>query len=112
MNHFRYDVPGEPVTDFHSSGVRSTALAHGRGEAHIYALTFEPGGVIGEHTAGFDQLFYVLEGTAWVVVDGERVEVATHEAATINLGSIHSKGSEHGARVLMVQIASLENPRE
>jgi quercetin dioxygenase-like cupin family protein len=112
MAHFRYDVPGDPVTEFHSIAVRSSLLASGHGETHVWLLTFEPNGVIGNHTAGFDQLFFVLEGTAWVVVNGERTELGVNEAATIDLGQVHSKGSASGARVLMIQIASLESPRD
>jgi mannose-6-phosphate isomerase-like protein (cupin superfamily) len=112
MTHYQFDLPGEPITEFHTSGVRSCVLASGRGEMHTYHLTFEPGSSIGTHTAGFDQLFFVLEGTAWVDIDGRRVELRQHEATVVNLGDIHSKGSTTGARVLMVQVASLESPRE
>jgi len=104
-------MPGDHVTQYHSHGVRSAPLAHGHGENHIYSLLFEPGGVIGSHTAGFDQLFYVIEGTAWVIVGDQRIELAAHEAAVIDLGEIHSKGSDGGARVLMVQVDSLDSPR-
>jgi quercetin dioxygenase-like cupin family protein len=112
MAHFRYEVPGELVTEYNSLLVRSAALASGSGEAHVWLLTFEAGGMIGPHTAGFDQLFFVLEGSAWVEVGDERTELASHEAATIDLGEIHSKGSLHGARVLMVQLSSLKEPRQ
>jgi quercetin dioxygenase-like cupin family protein len=112
VSHFRYEVPGDRINDYDSVGARSVALASGRGEAHVWLLTFEPLGLIGPHTAGFDQLFFVIEGSAWVIVDGERTELAAHEAATIDLGQYHSKGSEHGARVLMVQLSSLEEPRQ
>jgi quercetin dioxygenase-like cupin family protein len=111
VGHYRYDVPGDQVTEYSSVKVRSVALASGKGETHVWLLTFEPHGMIGAHTAGFDQLFFVLEGSAWVVANGERTELAAHEAATIDLGQVHSKGSETGARVLMVQLSSLEEPR-
>src|SRR5665811_1189078 len=105
-------MPGTQVSDFAAHGVRSCALARGNGEMHVWLLTFEPGGEIGTHLAGFDQLFYVLDGSAWLEVSGERVELAVGEGATVELGQNHAKGSHDGARVLMVQINALDLPRE
>jgi quercetin dioxygenase-like cupin family protein len=109
VGHFRYELP-EPVTNYSSHGVDARTLGSGRGEGHLYLLTFAPGGEIGAHLAGFDQLFYVLSGDAWVDVNGVRIELREGEAATIALGDTHAKGSVHGASVLMAQYASLTSP--
>jgi quercetin dioxygenase-like cupin family protein len=87
----------------------SIELAGGNGEAHAYALYFEPGGSIGPHEAGYGQLFFALSGDGWVAgVDGIRRPLATGEAAFITRGEIHSKGSETGLAALMVQVRDLE----
>ena len=86
----------------------SVALADGAGEAHVYAVYFEPGGVIGPHEAGFGQLFVPLSGSGWVAGgDNERVPVGEGEAAFIARGEVHSKGSETGLAALMVQVHDL-----
>jgi quercetin dioxygenase-like cupin family protein len=86
----------------------SIDLAAGEGEAHAYAVYFEPGGEIGPHEAGFGQLFVALSGNGWVAgADGERVSLAEGQAAFIRRGEIHSKGSETGLTALMVQVRDL-----
>lgn len=86
----------------------SIALAEGEGEAHAYALYFEPGGEIGPHEAGYGQLFVALSGDGWVAGgDGARVPLAEGQAAFIQRGEIHAKGSETGLTALMVQVRDL-----
>jgi quercetin dioxygenase-like cupin family protein len=86
----------------------SIAIAEGEGEVHVYVLYFEPGGVIGPHEAGFGQLFFAASGNGWVAGgDGERVALAEGEAAFIQRGEMHSKGSETGLTALMVQVRDL-----
>jgi quercetin dioxygenase-like cupin family protein len=89
--------------------VSSIELAEGNGEAHAYVLHFEPGGVIGQHEAGFGQLFFALAGTGWVAgEDGVRRPLAEGEAAFISRGEAHSKGSDSGFTALMIQVRNLE----
>jgi quercetin dioxygenase-like cupin family protein len=86
----------------------SLELAEGEGEARAYVVYFEPGGEIGPHEAGFGQLFVALSGAGWVAGgDGERVPLAEEQAAFIERGEIHSKGSETGLTALMVQVRDL-----
>lgn len=86
-------------------------MADGRGEAHVYRLRFDPGGAIGPHTAGFGQLFLVIEGSGWAAgADGNRVELRTGDAACFERGELHSKGSDTGMSVIMVQVSDLEIP--
>lgn len=93
-----------PIERFGSSGASSVALAHGKGESHVYAIHVVPGGVIGPHPAGFDQLFLVVQGAGWVAgADGVRVDVDTNRAAFVPNGEVHSKGSETGMLAVMVQ---------
>jgi quercetin dioxygenase-like cupin family protein len=86
----------------------SIAIAEGEGEVRAYVLYFEPGGVIGPHEAGFGQLFFAASGDGWVAGgDGERMALGEGEAAFIERGEIHSKGSESGLTALMVQVRDL-----
>jgi quercetin dioxygenase-like cupin family protein len=95
----------ERIHRYESTNVASTRLAHGEGEAHTYYLRFGPGSVIGEHPTGFGQLFVVVEGEGWVAGDdGDRVAVRAGQAAYFPRGETHSKGSETGMSVLMIQV--------
>jgi quercetin dioxygenase-like cupin family protein len=102
-------APAEAITQFGSVGASSRLLADGRGEAHVYWLRFEPGGKVGEHPASFGQLFLVIEGSGWVAgADGRRVEVHAAQGVCFQRGERHSKGSDGGMTVLMIQVTDLQ----
>lgn len=97
------------VHEFASHNAKAVALGHGVGEAHAYCLFLGPGGVIGPHEAGFAQLFVVLKGTAWVAgADGVRRPVHSGQAAYIQRGEVHAKGSDVGLTALMLQVHDFE----
>jgi quercetin dioxygenase-like cupin family protein len=99
----------EPITLFESVAVSSRLLADGRGDAHVHCLHFEPGGKIGEHPTGFGQLFLVIAGSGWAAgADGRRVDVHTGQAVYFERGERHSKGSDRGMMVLIVQVSDLQ----
>lgn len=92
------------IEEFAASGASSVDLAHGTGESHAYAIHFAPGGVVGPHPAGFDQLFLVVQGSGWIAgADGVRIRISTNCGAFVPTGEVHSKGSETGMLALMVQ---------
>lgn len=94
----------KPIHKYASAGAASCELAHGDGECHAYAVHFEPGGNIGPHPAGFDQLFLVISGSGWVAGgDGVRHPVGAQSGAFIPRGETHSKGSETGMVAVMIQ---------
>ena len=98
-----------PIEAYASRAAASIPLGSGRGEAHVYAIHFEPGGSIGRHRAGFGQLFVVVSGSGWVEGDdGSRRELAPGQAAWFARGEMHAKGSEDGLVALMVQVDDLE----
>jgi quercetin dioxygenase-like cupin family protein len=98
----------EPIRLFETVGASSRLLADGDGQSHVHWLEFEPGGQIGEHPTGFGQLFIVLEGAGWVAgSDGRRIGVGEGQAAYFERGEMHSKGTECGMKVLMVQVTDL-----
>jgi quercetin dioxygenase-like cupin family protein len=105
----RFDeAAADAVDDYESRGTKSVHLGSGAGPSHIYVLHFDPGGFIGTHKTGFGQLFLVVSGDAWVDVEGDRVDVASGQAVAIPRGVQHSKGSETGGTVVMVQMFDLQ----
>src|SRR5262245_27199101 len=93
---------------FDVRGASALELAHGAGEAHAYLLSFAPGGEIGPHEAGFGQLLVALSGSGWVAgADGARRGLGEGEAAFIERGETHAKGSETGLTALMIQVRDL-----
>ena len=98
----------QPIRLFESVAAASVHLGDGSGEAHVYCLYLEPGGEIGEHRAGFGQLFLVVEGEAWAAgPDGQRISLRAGQGAYFARGEMQSKGSEEGATVIMVQVSEL-----
>lgn len=98
----------QPIELFDSVAASSVRLGDGEGEAHVYCVYLEPGAKIGAHKAGFGQLFLVVEGRAWVAgEDGRRESLSKGQGAHIAKGEVHSKGSEDGASVIMVQVGDL-----
>lgn len=101
----------EPITDYESRAASAQRLGDGRGESHVYAVHFGPGGHVGAHPAGFGQLFCAMTGVGWVAgADGVRHELRAGRAAVIARGEVHAKGSDTGLTALMVQIAELDAP--
>ena len=98
----------EPIALFESVSAASLEIGRGSGEAHVHCIYLEPGGHIGDHRAGFDQLFLVVEGTAWAAgEDRRRVALSAGQGAYFATGEIHSKGSEEGATVIMIQVSRM-----
>ena len=98
----------EPIGLFESVRAASVAVGDGLGEAHVYCIYLEPGGRIGEHQAGFSQLFLVVEGSAWAAgEDGKRAALSAGQGAYFATGEVHSKGSDEGATVIMIQVTRI-----
>ncbi|MBC8145323.1 MAG: AraC family ligand binding domain-containing protein [bacterium] len=98
----------EHIDAYASSGAHSMKLADGFGESHVYYLHFESNSIIGEHEAGFGQLFVVIEGSGWVAgADGARIPIQTGQTAVIERGEMHSKGSDPGMTVVMIQMRNM-----
>jgi quercetin dioxygenase-like cupin family protein len=99
----------DPIEHFESVGASSVRLGDGHGEAHVYCVRFEPGGKIGQHPAGFAQLFLVVAGAGWASGDdGVRVELAVGQGAYFARGEQHAKGSDVGMTAIMIQVRELE----
>ncbi len=99
----------KPIRLFDSVSVSEVGIGRGDGETHVYCLHFEPHGKIGEHQAGFDQLFLVVQGRGWASgADGRRVELSAGQGVYFERGELHSKGSDIGMMAIMVQATSIE----
>lgn len=93
-----------PILSYSSVSASAVALAHGRGESHVYAVHIEAGGEIGAHPAGFDQLFLVVQGSGWVAgADGVQHSLSALQGAWVPQGETHSKGSREGMVAIMIQ---------
>jgi hypothetical protein len=98
----------QPITLFDSTGAFSALLSYGSGECHVYCIHIDPGGSIGQHPAGFGQLFLVVEGAGWAAgADGVRAPLQVGEGAYFERGEFHSKGSDQGMTAIMIQVADL-----
>lgn len=105
--HFGKDQ-AKAIEAYESFGAYSSELAHGNGEVHTYVIHFRPGGAVGPHPAGFDQVFLVVQGSGWVAgSDGVRHSVVEGCAAFVPTGELHSKGSETGMLAVMIQASNL-----
>lgn len=101
--NFNQDM-ASPIRAYASHGAHSSTIAHGSGASYAYTVYVEPGGAIGPHPAGFDQLFIVVKGSGWVRgSDGVQHALGECCGAFIPTGENHSKGSEEGMVALMVQ---------
>jgi hypothetical protein len=96
------------ILGYASRSVLGVEIADGNGDAHVYALRFEPGGEIGPHPAGFGQILIPVVGSGWVAgSDHLRQPLPAGSAALIERGEIHSKGSDTGMSALMIQIRDI-----
>jgi quercetin dioxygenase-like cupin family protein len=98
-----------PIDLFDAVAASNVHLASGRGDAHVYCLYFGPGSSIGAHPAGYAQMFLIVEGEGWVAdSDGTRTPIVAGQGAYFSPGEVHSKGSDAGMTVIMVQTDELE----
>lgn len=96
------------ISQFGAVAASAVHCGDGEGEAHIYCVRMEAGGMIGPHPAGYDQIFLVVAGSGWAAgEDGRRIELPEGHAAYIERGEVHSKGTESGMTAVMVQVSEL-----
>jgi quercetin dioxygenase-like cupin family protein len=99
----------QPIQMFNSVSTSSVHLGDGSGEVHIYCIYFESESQIGTHPTGYGQLFLVMNGEGWVAgSDGHRIQLKAGLGAFFEPGELHSKGSDTGMTVIMVQVSNLE----
>ena len=98
----------EPIHDYGSTGASRVPIGHGTGAMRAHCIHFRPGSNIGEHEAGPNQLFLVVEGEGWVAgADGRRLAVRRGQGALFEAGELHSKGSDSGMIAIVIQVSEL-----
>lgn len=98
----------EDLTQYSARNVSISTLIDG-GSFRVTLATFGPGGRIGSHPTGVDQLFHVVSGGGWASGDGgERIDVTAGEYVLWQAGEDHESGSDDGMTVVIVQAAELD----
>jgi quercetin dioxygenase-like cupin family protein len=78
-------------------------------DGHVVVISIGPGGLVGRHPAGADQLFLVVSGSGWVSgPDGQRVALRAGEAVVWSAGEEHESGSDEGLTALVVEAEQLD----
>ena len=68
----------------------------------IYLVEAAPGKVVSPHTHEYDEIMYIIEGTASATVDGTQVELRKGDLAVIKAGQVH--GFSNRGEVLLRQL--------
>lgn len=98
-----------------------TAVAdnpHGVDVRHLYSsahvvvsqITLEPGEVVKPHKAPVDVVFYVVEGSPSIEVEGEVVTAAPGTLVPSSAGHVHAIRNEAGGRVRFL-VVKTPNPK-
>ena len=100
----------QPVQGYASRNAGAVELGSGRGASHFYCLHFGETGEIGPHTAGFDQLFLVVQGEGWVADEHDkRIRLVAGQGVHVAKGEVHSKGSDSKMMAIMIQVDELSD---
>ena len=98
---------GRTIEAFGSAAASVTGLS--RDVRQVVVIRIGAGGHLGRHPAVCEQLFLVIEGSGWVTgQDGERVPIATGEAAVWTEGEEHESGTDEGMAALVVEAESFD----
>ena len=94
---------GHHIDQFGSDFVL-TPLMNADEAARTIVMHLPPGGGVGEHEAGTDQLFCVMTGTGWVSgSDGVRVDIGAQQAAYWTSGELHAAGTDTGLTAVVIE---------
>ena len=101
---------GRLVDEYDSSNVVVTPILSGAlPAARVHVAYLDPGGVIGRHPAGTDQLFVVLRGNGWVSGDdGHPVAITAGQAAFWQSGEQHETKTDTGLSAVIIQSKGLD----
>jgi len=106
MRIFRGFGGGRQIREFDSADASVVGVTT---SGHVVVISIEPGGLVGRHPAGAEQLFLVVSGSGWVTgPDGRRVALGAGEAAVWSAGEEHESGSAEGMTALVVEAEQLD----
>ena len=102
--------PGRPailheLIDYQAGAVVSrTLIDQQAGTVTLFA--FDTGEGLSEHTAPFDALVYLLEGSAEITISGQRQTVKAYEIIIMPAGEPHALRALERFKMLLVMIKS------
>jgi quercetin dioxygenase-like cupin family protein len=101
-------VPGDPTSlgeliQYQTGAVVSRTILK-RGSGTVTAFAFDQGEGLSEHTAAFDALVIVIEGTAEIIVAGLAHEVASGQIFQLPAGRPHAVKARTRFKMLLVMI--------
>jgi quercetin dioxygenase-like cupin family protein len=113
MRFFRFDAEVRRMIErFGSRKVGVSRIVRSEGLFQAGCMHFDPGGVIGFHPAGVNQLFLVVSGSGWVRDETSgRVPIRAGEAVFWEAGEGHESGTETGMTAIVIEGPGL-NPDE
>jgi quercetin dioxygenase-like cupin family protein len=77
-----------------------------RSTGNVTLFAFDEGQELSEHTAPFDAFVHVLEGTAEIVIDGERFELGAGEVILMPANRPHALRAISKFKMLLIMIRS------
>ena len=84
-------------------GIASRVLAR-TGGGNITLFAFDAGQELAEHTAPFDALVLVLEGTVQLTIDGTPVPAVPGTIVRMSAGVPHAVEAPEAARMLLIML--------
>jgi quercetin dioxygenase-like cupin family protein len=100
---------GRSVNQYDSRNVVVTPILSGAlPAARVHVAYLDPGGVLGRHPTGTDQLFVVVSGNGWVSGDdGHAVAITAGQAAFWESGEQHETKTDTGLSAVIIQSKGL-----
>ncbi len=100
--------PAEPVelgalVAYQAGGVVSRTLVHKPGGT-LTVFAFDAGQALSEHTAPFDAVVLVLDGTVELVIGGKRVAAQAGQAVLMPAGVPHAVSATSRFKMLLTMI--------
>lgn len=95
-------VPAELI-DYASDGIVSKEFVKNNGGG-ITLFAFDAGQRLSEHTAPFDAVVQVLDGTAEVIIDGQPFEVSSGNMIIMPAGHLHAVHANVRFKMMLTMI--------
>ena len=93
----------EALVDYSADSIVSkTLLDKPSGTLTLFA--FAAGQQLSEHTSVYDATIQVLDGTAWVTIDGKSIEVCAGELIVMPANIPHSVAAKADFKMLLIMI--------
>jgi quercetin dioxygenase-like cupin family protein len=98
-------LPLVNLAEYQEGAVVSRIIVKNEGGS-VTLFSFDEGQELSEHTAPFDALVHVLEGTAEITISGQPFQVTTGEAIIMPAGAPHAVKAIGKFKMLLTMIKS------